>query len=168
MQLFRRILYKLRSWVRAEMSTQLDFFPNHLNVKVKRLSPTAKMPTKAYADDAGWDVYAIQRVYIEPYQTVVVQTGLAFEMTPGWHMQVHTRSSYGKRGIRCHLGIVDSGYRNELGIIVQNNSLEHFIIEKGDKFAQLLFLPVPNVTMTESDTLNETDRGQGGFGSSGR
>lgn len=144
------------------------FVQTSLSVKVKRLNPKAKIPTKAYQGDAGWDVYALQRIYIDPYQTVIVSTGLAFEMPEGWHMQVHTRSSFGKRGIKCHLGIIDSGYRNELGIIVQNNSLEHFIIEEGDKFAQLLFLPVPIVTLEETDKLNDTDRGLSGFGSSGR
>ncbi len=144
------------------------FVSTAIPVKVKKLNPKAKIPTKAYQGDAGWDVYATQRIYIDPYQTVVVNTGLAFEMPEGWHMQVHTRSSFGKRGVRCHLGIVDSGYRNELGVIVHNNSLEHFIIEDGDKFAQLLFLPVPKVTLTEVENLTDTDRGLGGFGSSGR
>lgn len=139
-----------------------------LSIKVKKLDPEAKIPTKAYAGDAGWDVYALNRVYIDPYQTVIVKTGLAFEIPEGWHIQVHTRSSFGKRGIRCHLGIVDSGYRNELGIIITNGSLEHFLIEKGDKFAQLIFLPVPIVVMTQTDTLSNSDRGLGGFGSSGR
>lgn len=166
--MFNKLIYKIMSYFRKNMATQLDFFPNHLQVKVKRVNPNAKMPTKAYKDDAGWDIYALQRVYIEPYQVVVVNTGLAFEIPPGWHIQVHTRSSAGKRGIKCHLGIVDSGYRNELSIVIQNNSLEHYIVEGGDKFAQLLFLPVPDVELIETDTLNDSDRGLGGFGSSGR
>jgi dUTP pyrophosphatase len=150
------------------MATQLEFIPGKIKIKVKKVSNNAKLPTKAYIDDAGWDLYALERTYIDAHTWAVVKTGLAFEIPPGWHIQIHTRSSSGKMGVRCHLGIVDSGYRNELGVIVYNHGMENFVIEKDSKFCQILFLPVPDVTILETDKLNDTDRGQGGFGSSGR
>jgi dUTP pyrophosphatase len=167
-QMVKNLAAPIATYIVTNLAEYLAFIPLSINVKVKRLDPRAKLPTKAYNNDAGWDVYAIQRIYIEPYQVVVVNTGLALEIPPGWHVQVHTRSSFGKKGIKCHLGIVDSGYRNEIGVIMQNNSLEHYIVETGDKFAQLLFLPVPIVSLTETDTLSDTDRGLNGYGSSGK
>jgi len=168
MSYFDRFAQKTNEMVATRVETTNHFVPTHITVKVKRVNPKAKLPTKAYADDAGWDVYSLQRIYIDPYQTVMVNTGLAFEIPPGWHIQVHTRSSMGKKGVKCHLGIVDSGYRNELSVIIQNNSLEHYIVEEGDKFAQLVFVPVPIIDLVETDKLNDSDRGLGGFGSSGR
>lgn len=165
---FKQKVTKTREIVGVEIIPDHYFIPTKLNVKVKKVNPKAKLPTQAYKGDAGWDLYATQRMYIDAHTWSVVKTGLAFEVPPGWHIQIHTRSSSGKMGLRCHLGIVDSGYRDELGVIVFNHHMENFVIEEGAKFCQILFLPVPDVTMTETDTLTDTERGTGGFGSSGK
>ena len=139
-----------------------------INVKFTKLSEDAKPPTKAHDTDAGWDMYASQQLSLEPFTHRAVKTGLAFEIPPRWHTQIHTRSSYAKMGVRCHLGIVDAGYRGELKVIVHNHTNQFVTIKKGDKFCQLIFLPVPDVTLTQVDKLSESSRGEGGFGSSGK
>ena len=139
-----------------------------INVKFTRLDENAKAPTRAHDTDAGWDMYASQSLNLEPFTHGVVKTGLAFEIPPGWHTQIHTRSSYAKAGIRCHLGIVDAGYRGELKVIVHNHTNLFVNIKKGERFCQLIFLPVPNVRLTEVKELSESSRGKGGFGSSGK
>lgn len=141
---------------------------NNLILNFKKIDPKAMTPTKAHDDDAGWDMYALERCYIPTHEWRAVRTGLAFEIPTGWHMQIHTRSSYAKVKIKNHLGIIDSGYRNEVLVLVYNNGTEDFIIEKGSKFCQALILPVPHVVLVETDQLSESDRGLGGFGSSGK
>lgn len=150
---------KLLNWFKRK-------FLNTLEIKVKRLHSDAIMPTRAYQDDAGTDLYATEDVYIETHDKKLVGCGLAFEIPSGWHMQIHTRSSYSKRNLRCHLGIIDAGYRDEVKIMIFNDGMEDQIIKKGEKFCQLIFLPVPKIDFIESDILNESDRGQKGFGSS--
>lgn len=137
-------------------------------LKYKKLDPRAKEPTKANQSDAGLDLYALERAYIPAGQWRAVRTGLAFEIPEGWHLQVHTRSSYAKAMIRCHLGIIDAGYRNEVLVIVYNQGWEDFIVDVGAKFCQLLLLPVPNIILQEAESLTESERGQKGFGSSGK
>lgn len=145
-----------------------NFLKERVSLKYKKLSEDAKTPTRAYQGDAGIDLYAAERQYIPAYEWRAIKTGLAFEIPEGYHLQVHTRSSYAKYRVQCHLGIIDSGYRNELLIIVHNNGLEDFIVEKGSKFCQIIVAPVPDVTLEEVQELSDSDRGQGGFGSSGK
>ena len=156
---------KLKLWLKSYLK---DLLKEEYVLKFKKLDEAAKEPTKAYIGDAGFDLYALERMYIPLYEWRVIRTGLAFEIPEGWHLQVHTRSSYGKMGVRCHLGIIDSGYRNELMIIVHNGGREDFIVEKGSKFCQVVMLPVPIVHLQEVQTLSDSERGQGGFGSSGK
>lgn len=137
-------------------------------LKYKKLDARAKEPSRANSSDAGLDIYALERTYIPAGQWRAVRTGLAFEIPEGWHLQVHTRSSYAKVMIRCHLGIIDAGYRNEVMVIVYNHGWEDFIVDGGHKFCQFLLLPVPNVVLQEVTALTESERGQRGFGSSGK
>jgi dUTP pyrophosphatase len=144
------------------------FVSKSIRVKYMRLSSKVKPPTKAYLDDAGLDLYSSNRIYIPKGEWRIVKTGLIFEIPLGWHMQIHTRSSYGKLKIRCHLGIIDSGYRNEVLVVVSNDGFEDFVIEEGSKFCQVLFLPTPELYLDEMENLNDSDRGKHGFGSSGK
>jgi len=142
-------------------------------VKFKKLQENAKAPSRAYRGDAGWDLYATERITVPALQDsngrpTEVKIGLAFEVPEGWQLQIHTRSSSGKRGLRCHLGVVDAGYRNEVTIFVFNNSTVDYIIEPGDKIAQAIFLPVPDMDMEEAAELSQSERGLKGVGSSGR
>ena len=150
-------------WLRKLFNKQ-----NQLVIKVKRVNSKAKLPTRAYSFDAGWDLYAIEDVRLAPGEQRDVKVGLAFEVPEGWHMQIHTRSSYGKKMLRCHLGIIDCGYRAELSIWIANYGTNYQQIKAGDKVCQVLFLPVPEVKLVEVDSLNPSQRGEKGHGSSGQ
>src|SRR5690606_10358288 len=90
-------------------------------VKVKRLHPDAVIPTKAHAADAGFDLVAVEDAVIEPGETVLIKTGLAFELPEGFEMQIRPRSGVTlKTKLRVQLGTVDSNYRGEVGVIVDN------------------------------------------------
>lgn len=160
-------LYNLLSENMIRATTNL-YTSNSITVGYKKLDPRAKDPDKAHADDAGLDLYALERTYIPAGQWRMIRTGLAFDIPLGWHMQLHTRSSYAKLMVRNHLGIIDSGYRGEVLVIVYNNGYEDFIVEAGSKFCQALLLPVPCTILLNTDKLSESIRGEKGFGSSGR
>lgn len=164
-------------------------------LKVKRLTPTAKLPTKAHDSDAGWDVYADEDVEIRPGETVKVKTGIAVQVEPGEtahetiaHL-IWDRSSLGSKGIHRLAGVVDLDFSGQLLVCLTNlnifdslgnnitvqadnswihtSTLNTYSIKKGDKIAQVLTQRVLKVNITEVDSLSETDRGEKGFGSSG-
>lgn len=164
---FTSIRAHIKSMIQNQIELALEPMSRIL-VRFKKLNPKVKTPTKAYEGDAGLDLYATERMYIPSGEWRVVKTGLAFEIPEGWHMQIHTRSSYGKLRLRCHLGIIDAGYRNEVLVMLFNDGMEDFILEEGSKFCQAVFLPVPLLKLEETDQLNDSHRGQGGFGSSGK
>jgi len=139
-----------------------------MKLKFKKLHPKAKAPTKAHKKDAGLDIYAIGD-YCIGTDVTKISTGIAFDIPSGWCLQVHTRSSYGKNGIRCFLGIIDEEYKGEVAIFMSTNSsnIVHNV-KDGDKIAQLLLVPVPDVELEEVKDLSESTRGDKGFGSSGR
>ncbi|TWK51981.1 dUTP diphosphatase [Bacillus licheniformis] len=166
-----------------------------MNVNIKRLSPDAKIPQYAHASDACFDLVAAEDVVIEPGETALVKTGLAFEVPEGYEMQIRPRSGITlKTKLRVQLGTVDAGYRGEVGVIVDNiaplnmevpfdygplmvtgeiyrmnGDLPQFsyIIRKGDRIAQAVIKPVEQAAFTEVTELGGSDRGAGGFGSSG-
>ncbi|WFO97874.1 dUTP diphosphatase [Bacillus subtilis] len=166
-----------------------------MNVNIKRLSPDAQTPTYAHATDAGFDLVAASDVIIEPGATACVPTGLAFEIPDGYEMQIRPRSGITlKTKLRVQLGTVDAGYRGEVGVIVDNiaplnmevpfdygplmvtgeiyrmnGDLPQFsyIIRKGDRIAQAVIKPIEQAVFTEVAELGDSDRGAGGFGSSG-
>ncbi|WEZ21224.1 dUTP diphosphatase [Bacillus subtilis] len=166
-----------------------------MNVNIKRLSPDAQTPTYAHATDAGFDLVAAADVIIEPGATACVPTGLAFEIPEGYEMQIRPRSGITlKTKLRVQLGTVDCGYTGEVGVVVDNiaqapesvsrmvkdisgrliastnrelHRYNTYIIRKGDRLAQALIKPVEQAVFTEVDALGDSDRGAGGFGSSG-
>jgi len=139
-----------------------------IQVKVKKLHPDAKLPTQAYKGDAGWDLYALHDAQVIMGHVTEVKLGVAFEIPYGYQMHIHTRSSFGKRGLKCHLGVVDAGYRGELTIWITSVKPIWYDIKKGDKIAQVIFSPVLNINIVETDKLNPSERGEKGYGSSGR
>ncbi|APP15626.1 deoxyuridine 5'-triphosphate nucleotidohydrolase [Bacillus altitudinis] len=153
-----------------------------MNVNIKRLSADATTPTYAHSTDACFDLYAAANVIIEPGETALVPTDLAFEIPAGYEMQIRPRSGITlKTHLRVQLGTVDSGYAGEVGVIVDNISqggghcrrrlstggIGRYYIRKGDRIAQAVIKPVEQATFTVVDALEETERGAGGFGSSG-
>lgn len=144
-----------------------------LRVKIKRLKDVV-LPKYAREFDAGFDLVAAEDTIIWPGETKVVPTGLAFEIPPGYEFQVRPRSGMTRdTKLRVVLGTVDSGFRGEIGVLVDNievpkeTSLQAHVIERGTRIAQGVIAPVETAHFVEVDELSESERGKNGFGSSG-
>ena len=142
-------------------------------VAVKKLRPGAKMPTFGSREAAGADLYACleEPVTIEPGKTVFLPTGLSMALPKGYVGLVYARSGLAcKQGLAPanKVGVIDSDYRGEFMIALHNHSTEPRVVEHGDRIAQLLVTPVIQPDYYEADTLDETSRGTGGFGSTGK
>jgi dUTP pyrophosphatase len=141
-----------------------------IELPIRRLRPDAVLPRRAYAGDAGLDLSACERMVLEPGERAVVATGLSVAIPDGYAGFVQPRSGLAARaGISVvnSPGLVDSGYRGELRVVLLNTDREHaFVVEQGMRIAQLVVLPVPEVEPVEVDELPETERGVRGFGSS--
>lgn len=168
-----------------------------MNVKIMRLYPDAVIPQYALDGDTGFDLVAAADVIIVPGETALVTTGIAIELPPGYELQVRPRSGITLRTkLRVQLGTVDSNYRGEIGVIVDNifdrdeedrhdyyeeiltisGDLTHigdkfpygtYIIRKGDRIAQGVIAPVAAANFVEVDKLGDSERGPNGFGSTG-
>ena len=140
-----------------------------LEIKFKKLVESAKIPTKAHLSDAGADLTAVSREWNEEYMCWVYGTGIATEIPEGYVGLVFPRSSIRKYTLsQCNaVGVIDSSYRGEIMLSYKPTSDVQKLYEVGDKIAQLIVLPYPEVSYTEVETLSETDRGENGHGSSG-
>lgn len=142
-----------------------------LEVRVKRLSPDVTLPSYAYAGDAGLDLRASESVVIEPFERKLISTGIAVAIPEGYAGFVQPRSGLAlKQGLTIANtpGLIDSHYRGELKVIAVNlDKSAPIVINEGDRIAQLVIQRVPVVSLVEVDELDVTDRGSGGFGSSG-
>ncbi len=141
-------------------------------VRVRRLAHNADLPLPAYATTgaAGMDVVAAEDVAIAPGARHAVATGLAMAIPPGFEIQVRPRSGLAlKHGVTVPNtpGTIDSDYRGELKVILINHGDSTFVVQRGDRVAQLVLAPVTQATWLESDELDSTARGAGGFGSTG-
>lgn len=150
-------------------------------VKIKKLSDAAVLPTKAHATDAGFDIVAISKEYDDD-NNVVYGTGLAFEIPEGHVGLLFPRSSNAKKDLALSnsVGVIDAGYRGE--VTFKFKRLFHELWEKdefhglaedkqydvGDRIGQLIIIPIPDIEFVESDELSASDRGTGGYGSSGK
>jgi dUTP pyrophosphatase len=144
-----------------------------LEIPFARLDERAVMPTQGSAQAAGWDLYAIEETVVPKGKTVLISTGWATAIPEGWEGQIRCRSSLGKKGMIMPngLGTIDSDYRGELKVLATwIGEGESFTVAAGERVAQLLFAPVPRVTLRETtlEGLDQTERGEGGFGSSGK
>jgi len=141
-----------------------------VTMKFKKLNPNAQIPTKAFSTDAGADLKSVANLTIEAGKNAIVPTGLAVEMPEGWEAQVRSRSGLAAKSqisVQNSPGTVDSSYRGEIGVILQNSGTKPFVINIGDRIAQIVFKQVPMVEFIEANDLSETDRSSGGFGSTG-
>ena len=127
------------------------------------------LPTKAFPDDAGFDIATPIDLCVSPGCKEVVYTGIRMAIPPGYMALIAPRSGLGTRGFRLSniVGIIDSQYRGELIINMYNEGEYPIEVEQGKAFAQMLILPVPLVNIQLVASLDQTDRGEGGFGSSG-
>ena len=156
---------------------KLDYVDkNHIELKVKRLSDTAILPTKANKHDAGIDLYADETITIRDRETITVGTGVSVSIPEGFVGLIWDRSSMGCKGIHRFAGVIDSGYTGEIKICFNNSGYgmqfwPHFPIsyeiKTGDKIAQMVIQAIPIVSIEEVTELSTTERGEKGFGSSG-
>ena len=128
------------------------------------------LPSRAYEHDAGFDLAACERVRLAPGERAIVGTGLALAIPPGFAGYVQPRSGLAAKHGITHVnapGLVDSGYRGELRVVLLNTDREQeFVVEPGMRIAQLVVLPIPPVELRVVDELPESERGERGFGSS--
>lgn len=139
-------------------------------IKFKPLSEKAILPTKAYDSDTGWDVYSIEDVIIPAKSSGIIKVGLQLaDITEGYWFKIESRSGIGFRdGIVAFSGIIDNGYRNEIGVKLFNFSDKDFKIKTGDRVAQIVVYKLYETTIEFTDVISDSHRGHKGFGSSGR
>lgn len=136
-------------------------------LSILRFSPEAKVPTRAHPDDAGLDLYGLEDVLLLPGEGKMCRTGIGVALPHGFMGMVADRSSMGKRGVKTAGGIIDSGYRGEVHVILWNVSREEVRLRAGERIAQLIVLPIVYPEPLEVREFEETERGAKGFGSSG-
>ena len=141
-----------------------------MTLRFKKVHPDAVLPSYAHPSDAGMDLRSVDDLTLAPGQRALVHTGLVMLLPPLYEAQVRPRSGLAlKNGVTvlntpC---TIDSGYRGEVGVILINLGQAAFDVRKGDKIAQMVIAPVTQPNIEETDVVDETDRGSGGFGSTG-
>lgn len=139
-----------------------------MTVQIKLLNDNAQMPTRGTEHSAGFDLYAPERVDIPAGQSYLVGTGLSFAIPSGWFGQINPRSSMAsKHKIRVGARVIDADYRGEVMINLHNDSDSTYEIMKGDRIAQVVFMPFM-ADIQQVNNLDDTQRGSGGFGSTGK
>ena len=153
-------------------------------MKVKKIHPDAIMPEFAHDTDTGADLFTCEDLILLPKEKGIAKTGLIFDIPQGWGFQIRNKSGNTVKGvpvkvvrgnevldiradITVYLGTVDQGYRNEVGIMVKNEEDFPVIIPKGVKLAQMVLEQIHQCEFEEVDEVSETERGLGGFGSTG-
>lgn len=149
---------------------------NNIHIKVRRLDPAATLPVYASEGAMCFDLHAcltdvgVGALIINPGESAIVPTGLAFELPAGWGLDVFARSGLARDGLSLGNGVgkIDPDYRGELGILLHNRRLETpFVIRHGDRIAQAAPVQIVRTTFEEFSQLSNTERGAGGFGSTG-
>ena len=141
-----------------------------IKVKIKRIHPLAKLPKQAREGDAGMDLFSVEELQLQPGSYALIATGIQLQLPEGTEAQVRPRSGLAiKHGITVlnSPGTIDAGYRGEVGVILMNHGKESFYVEQHMRIAQLVVQYVPQVLIEEVETLEESERGEQGFGSSG-
>ncbi len=137
------------------------------NINVKKLSDDAVLPHRAHTTDAGADLFASKETIIKANSSEKVSTGIAIELETGFAGLVWGKSSIESKGIKIMAGLIDADYRGEVLVCMYNLTDKDFIFKKGDKIAQLVITNVEYPIFSEVETINNTKRGDGGFGSTG-
>ncbi|ABR47094.1 deoxyuridine 5'-triphosphate nucleotidohydrolase Dut [Alkaliphilus metalliredigens QYMF] len=140
------------------------------NIKIKRINNLAKLPEYAHDGDAGMDLFSIEEKVIDPGGVALIHTGIKIELPEKTEAQIRPRSGLALKNSITVLntpGTIDEGYRGEIGVILINHGKESFKVEKHMKVAQMVIKPVLKVKILEVDELSDTQRAEGGFGSTG-
>jgi len=141
-----------------------------MHIRINRVHPEAVLPSYAHGplEDAGMDLRSVEKIVLEPGIAAGVSTGIAIELPPGFEAQIRPRSGMAlKHGITVNFGTIDPGYRGEIRVVMFNLSRAAYTIEKGDRIAQMVVARYEAVEWEEGE-LGDSQRGAGGFGSSGR
>ena len=144
---------------------------SEINVYVEICREGVELSTYAKDGDAGMDIRAAEDIIINPQETVIIPTGFKVAIPKGYEIQVRPRSGLAlKHGITVlnTPGTIDEDYRGEIGVILMNHSGEDFVVNKGDRIAQICFCLVAKMNWKEVETLDETERNTGGFGHTGK
>lgn len=140
-----------------------------LSIRLKKLSDKAKIPTKAHDSDAGFDLFCAEEVEVKPGESVAVKTDIAVAIPDGCVGLIWDKSGNAiKRGLKVLGGVIDCGYTGEVKIGIINHGSESHTFEYGDKVAQLLVQNIVKAEFEEVAELDDTERGEGGFGSTGK
>jgi dUTP pyrophosphatase len=139
-----------------------------MELKVKRIHPDARLPLYQHQGDAGLDLFSAVDDIVKAGEVKPIPTGIKVAVPEGHVALIWDKSGISLKGIHRLAGVVDSGYRGEVRVVLANLGNEPFVIEKGMKIAQLLIQPVTRVEVVETENLEETSRGENGFGSTGK
>jgi dUTP pyrophosphatase len=138
-------------------------------VKVEVFKPYARIPEYAFRTDTGADLFCCEDVSIAPHEIKLVSTGIKMEFDEGWAGFILEKSGLAlKKGVQIMGGVIDSSYRGEVNVMVKNNSFETISFQRGDKVAQIEIRPVHQALFQVVRKVNDSDRGEKGFGSTGR
>lgn len=151
-----------------------------MKIKIKKINEEAIIPSYAHPSDSGFDLYTCEELHLAPRCKGIAKTGLVMELPPGWGIQIRNKSGNTVNGVKVlinnielkadvtvYLGTIDCNYRGEIGIMVKNEMDEPILIPKGTKLAQGVLEQIHQCVFEEVVEVNETDRGEGGFGSTG-
>ncbi len=139
-----------------------------MTIKIKKVDSEAKLPNYAHPGDAGMDFFSNEEVFLKPGERRLISTGISMAIPEGYVGLMWDKSGIASKfGIKSMAGVIDAGYRGEVKILLHNLSKYDFQIEKGMKIAQMLIQPVEQKQLIEVDSLEETERNEGGFGSTG-
>ena len=147
-----------------------------MEIGFKRIHPDAQLPVRKHAGDAGMDICSVEDVKLQEGKPTIVHTGLVAEIPMGYEIQVRPRSGLAVKGVTVWNapGTVDAGYVGEIGVILcyitpfkDETKVNYFDVHKGDRIAQLVVAPVVACTPVEVPKVGDTERGTGGFGSTG-
>lgn len=140
-----------------------------VQIKIKKVDPRAKLPAYAHSGDAAMDLFALERTVLKPGQRLAVRTGISMEIPDGYAGLIWDKSGIAiKEGLRTLGGVIDAGYRGEILVGMINLSEKEYIFEPGHKVAQMMIQSVESPELAESEDLQDSKRGKGGFGSTGK
>ncbi len=139
-----------------------------MQIKVKKLYEDTKLPSYSHPGDVGLDMYSRESITLSPGDQHIFFVGFALEFPEGYAAIVKDKSGMAKKGLHTMGGVYDAGYRGEYNVQLMNVGKQAYTVEVGDKIAQLILFPVTIATLEETDTLSESVRGEGRFGSTGK
>lgn len=141
-----------------------------MKIKIQRVEKGAVIPEYAHDGDAGFDLITPYTIYLTPGVVTLIETGIKMEIPKGYEVQIRSKSGLALKDIIVvnSPGTIDSNYRGEIGVILKNNGQYIYKLEKGNKIAQAVLKKVETAQIVEVKKLNETVRGEGGYGSTGK